>query len=247
MSDQSTPVIAIENLHKTFDTGEAQVEALRGVDLTVGRGQFLSIMGPSGSGKSTLLHLLGGLDLPTQGTVRLDGTDISTLDDDALTLFRRRRIGFIFQAFNLLDVLTSEENVAIPLLVDGIPEREAHQRAAEALERVGIGHRRGHWPGKMSGGEQQRVAIARALVTSPALILADEPTGNLDSVNGDQILNLLRGLADEHQHTIVMVTHDPKQAARADRLIRLKDGQIQEDQMLTNRSMEEVLADLIKE
>ncbi len=228
----SEAVIEVKNLTRTFDTGETRVEALRGVDLTVEKGQFLSIMGPSGSGNSTLLHLLGGLDLPSDGIVELDGTNIATLNDDELTLFRRRRIGFVFQAFNLLDVLTAEENVAIPLLVDGIAESTANQRASNALERVGLAHRKGHWPSRMSGGEQQRVAVARALVTEPALILADEPTGNLDSKNGDQVMDLLRNLVDEQQQTIVMVTHDPRQAARGDRLIRLRDGLILEDQTI---------------
>src|SRR5262249_6276575 len=169
--------LAVEvcELTKVFDSGEARVEALRGIDLSVRRGEFVSVMGPSGSGKSTLLHLVGGLDLPTAGTVRIEGTDLATLKDDALTLLRRRRIGFVFQAFNLIDVLTAEENVALPLLIDGVAEGEAHRRAAEGLEQVGLGPRRGHWPGKLSGGEQQRVAIARALVTAPLLLLADEP------------------------------------------------------------------------
>lgn len=222
-------VIEATQIVKTFELGETTVEALRGVDLSVEEGKFVSIMGPSGSGKSTLLHLLGGLDLPTSGTIKLAGTDIATLSDDELTLVRRHRIGFVFQAFNLLDVLTAEENVAIPLLVDGIAESEAHRRAGEAMERVGIGHRKSHWPGKMSGGEQQRVAIARALVTNPALILADEPTGNLDSRTGDQVMDLLRELVDKQKQTIVMVTHDPRQAERADRLVKLKDGHIEED------------------
>ncbi|MBI1914171.1 MAG: ABC transporter ATP-binding protein [Planctomycetes bacterium] len=226
------PAVEVCGLTKVFDSGEARVEALRGVDLSVRRGEFVSVMGPSGSGKSTLLHLVGGLDLPTEGTVRVEGTDLAMLKDDALTLLRRRRIGFVFQAFNLIDVLTAEENVALPLLIDGVAEAEAHRRAAEGLEQVGIGHRRGHWPGKLSGGEQQRVAIARALVTGPLLLLADEPTGNLDSATGDQVLALLRRLADEQRQTILMVTHDARQAARADRLVRLRDGRVVEVQDL---------------
>ena len=227
-----TPAVEVCGLCKVFDAGEARVEALRGIDLSVRRGEFVSVMGPSGSGKSTLLHLVGGLDLPTAGTVRLDGADLATLRDDALTLLRRRRIGFVFQAFNLIDVLTAEENVALPLLIDGAAEDEAHARAAAALAQVGVGHRRGHWPGKLSGGEQQRVAVARALVTGPLLLLADEPTGNLDSASGDQVLALLRRLADEQGQTILMVTHDARHAARADRLVRLRDGRVIEVQTL---------------
>ena len=244
MTEQKPALLAVKSLAKTFDTGDTSVEALRGVDLEVAAGEFLAIMGPSGSGKSTLLHLMGALDLPTSGSVILEETDLASLSDDQLTLLRRRRIGFIFQSFNLLDVLTAQENVALPLLVDGIAEREANRRADEALDRVGIGHRKSHWPAKMSGGEQQRVAIARAMVTQPPVLLADEPTGNLDSANGDQVMTLLRGLADQGQ-TIVMVTHDPRQAARADRLIRLRDGRIIEDQLLPrSRSASDVLADL---
>jgi len=226
------PAVEVLKLTKVFDDGDARVEALRGIDLEVRHGEFVSVMGPSGSGKSTLLHLIGGLDLPTAGTVRVAGTDLASLTDDALTMLRRRRIGFVFQAFNLIDVLTAEENVALPLLIDGVAEAEAHRRAAEALEQVGIGQRRSHWPGKLSGGEQQRVAVARALVTDPLLLLADEPTGNLDSASGDQVLALLRRLADERQQTILMVTHDARQAARADRLVRLRDGRVVEVQDL---------------
>jgi putative ABC transport system ATP-binding protein len=228
--------LAVEvcELTKVFDAGDARVEALRGIDLAVRCGEFVSVMGPSGSGKSTLLHLIGGLDLPTTGTVKIDGTDLASLKDDTLTLLRRRRIGFVFQAFNLIDVLTAEENVALPLLIDGVSEPEAQRRAVEALEQVGVGHRRGHWPGKLSGGEQQRVAIARALVTGPLLVLADEPTGNLDTTSGDQVLVLLRRLADERRQTIVLVTHDARQAARADRLVRLRDGRVVEVQELAS-------------
>ena len=228
--------VEVRGLTKVFapEAGEARVEALRGIDLTVARGEFVSVMGPSGSGKSTLLHLIGGLDQPTTGAVLLDGTDLAALNDDALTLVRRRRIGFVFQAFNLIDVLTAEENVALPLLIDGMAETEAHRRAAEALEQVGVAHRKGHWPSKLSGGEQQRVAVARALVTRPLLLLADEPTGNLDSASGDQVLTLLRRLVDEEGQTILLVTHDARQAARANRLVRLRDGRVLEVQSLAH-------------
>jgi putative ABC transport system ATP-binding protein len=231
--NQQTPAVSVRGVTKSFDFGEARVEALRGVDFSVQRGEFVAVMGPSGSGKSTLLHLIGALDQPTTGSIQLDGVELASLSDDALTLTRRRKIGFVFQGFNLIDVLTAEENAALPLLVDGVSEAEAIGRARKALDQVGIGHRRTHWPAKLSGGEQQRVAIARALVTEPLLLLADEPTGNLDSASGEQVLSLLRGLVDERKQTILMVTHDAIQANRADRLVRLRDGHIVEDQMLS--------------
>jgi putative ABC transport system ATP-binding protein len=231
VNDQ-TPAVRVRGLTKAFDTGEARVDALRGINLDVAHGEFVSVMGPSGSGKSTLLHLIGALDQPTTGSIALDGTELSSLPDDELTLLRRRRIGFVFQAFNLLDVLTAEENVALPLLVDGVSEAEAARRALAALEQVGMAHRRTHWPARLSGGEQQRVAIARALVTEPLLVLADEPTGNLDTSSGEQVLILLRKLVEARRQTILMVTHDPVQAGRADRLVFLLDGKVIEDQVL---------------
>jgi putative ABC transport system ATP-binding protein len=237
--------VAVRSLTKIFGAGEAQVEALRGIDLDVARGEFVAVMGPSGSGKSTLLHLIGGLDAPTAGTVRLGGDDLGTLDDDRLTLLRRRRIGFIFQAFNLIDVLTAEENVALPLAIDGVAEAVASRRALAALDLVDLAHRRGHVPGRLSGGEQQRLAIARALVTEPLLLLADEPTGNLDSASSDQVMTLLRNLVDQRRQTILMVTHDARQAARADRLVRLRDGRVVEEQVLPpTRPFRKVLEDL---
>jgi putative ABC transport system ATP-binding protein len=223
------PVIEAQGLKKTYHTGEVDVEVLRGVDLEVARGEFVAIMGPSGSGKSTLLHLLGGIDVPTSGRVVLDGEDLSSLGDDGRTLLRRRRLGFIFQTFNLLPTLTAQENVALPLELDGVPSAEACERAAAVLEQVGMSHRRHHVPGKLSGGEQQRAAVARALAIEPLVLLADEPTGNLDSVNGRQVTTLLRGLVDEFQQTIVMVTHDSAVAAYADRLVQLRDGLVVTD------------------
>jgi putative ABC transport system ATP-binding protein len=225
-------VIETRALRKAYGDNECRVEALRGVDLQVPWGEFLAIMGPSGSGKSTLLHLLGGVDTPSQGQVLLEGTDLASLSDDKRTILRRQRIGFIFQSFNLLATLTAEENVGLPLLLDGTPMAEVSKRSAEMLKRVGMHHRRSHVPAKMSGGEQQRVAIARALVIHPVLLLADEPTGNLDSANGEQITALLRALVDEHHHTIVMVTHDQHVAMQADRLVRLRDGVIESDEAL---------------
>jgi putative ABC transport system ATP-binding protein len=228
-----------------FGAGEARVEALRGIDLVIAPGEFVAVMGPSGSGKSTLLHLVGGLDGATTGRVRVGGEDLGSLNDDRLSLLRRQRIGFIFQAFNLLDVLTAQENVALPLLIDGKPEGEANRRAVAALELVDMAARRHHLPGELSGGEQQRVAVARALVTGPLLLLADEPTGNLDSRSGDQVMALMRDLADQHGQTILMVTHNARHAALADRLIRLRDGRVVDEQALPRkRTVSEVLEDL---
>jgi putative ABC transport system ATP-binding protein len=223
------PLMETRALKKTYGSGELGVEALRGIDLKVERGEFLAIMGPSGSGKSTLLHLLGGVDDPSSGQVLLEEVELSALDDDARTILRRERIGFIFQTFNLLPTLSAEENVSLPLELGGTPVEAARARAEEILGLVGLLPRRRHLPSKLSGGEQQRVAIARALVIEPALLLADEPTGNLDTTNGSQVTALLRRLVDERRETIVMVTHDPNVAAHADRLIYLRDGLIESD------------------
>jgi putative ABC transport system ATP-binding protein len=226
-------VLETRDLRKSFGEGEAVVEALRGVNIGVQPGEMLAIMGRSGSGKSTLLTLLGGVDVPTSGQVLLEGQDLANMDDDDRTLIRRRRIGFVFQAFNLLPILTAEENVALPLELDGISAREARARALKMLELVGLDARRDHLPGKMSGGEQQRVAIARALAIEPAILLADEPTGNLDSANSKRITHALRELVDHHGQTIVMVTHDPAVAEQADRVVHLLDGQVEREE--TNR------------
>lgn len=209
---------------KTYIQGADTVRALRGVDLTVQPGEFLAVTGASGSGKSTLLHILGGLDRADEGEVRLEGAAISSLDDEELALVRRRRLGFVLQFFNLLPTLDAAENAAFPLLLDGIPD--ALDQAIQSLEKVGLGPRRSHRPSQLSGGEQQRVALARALVTRPAVVFADEPTGNLDSSTGEEILKLLRATADEGQ-TIIMVTHDERSASFADRSIRLQDGVLQ--------------------
>jgi putative ABC transport system ATP-binding protein len=216
------------NVAKTFGEGDGAVEALRGVDLTVAPGEFVAVMGPSGSGKSTLLHVVSGLEPPSSGQVFIGGEELGQLTDDALTLIRRRRVGFVFQAFNLLDVLSAVENVSLPLVIDGVAEREAESRAREALEQVGLARRAVHRPKQMSGGEQQRVAIARALVTRPVALLADEPTGNLDSASGLAVMRILRQLADRDGQAIFMVTHNPQHAALADRLIVLRDGLIVE-------------------
>lgn len=224
-------VLETRDLTRTLGD-EVKVTALRGVSVSVPQAEFVSIMGPSGSGKSTLLHLLGGIDAPTSGQVLLEGKDLASLNDDERTLLRRRRIGFIFQAFNLLPTLTSLENVALPLLLDGISATQAEKRAREQLDLVSMGHRHDHLPGQLSGGEQQRVAIARALVIQPAVLLADEPTGNLDSVNGEQVTKLLRSLVDDRRQTIVMVSHDPHLSAHADRIIHLRDGMVESDEIV---------------
>ena len=192
-------------------------------------------MGPSGSGKSTLLHLAGGLDTPSAGEVRIGGESLGALSDDGRTLLRRRRIGFVFQFFNLLPMLSAEENVALPLVLDGVPGDRALGRARAAMETVGIAQRAGHRPSELSGGEQQRVAIARALAIEPVLLLADEPTGNLDRARGEQVVALLRRLVDERRQTILMVTHDARSASMADRLVQLRDGRIVDDRPLEER------------
>ncbi len=245
MSEQR-PAVEVRGLARVFPSAAGPVEALRGVDLTIRPGEFVAVMGPSGSGKSTLLHLIAGLDVPTRGEVVVDGQPLASLDDDALTLLRRRRLGIVFQAFNLIDVLTAEENVALPLLIDGVAEAEAARRAREALGWVDLENRREHLPGQLSGGEQQRVAIARALVAHPVVLLADEPTGNLDTPAGDAVVGLLRRLVDERRQTLLLVTHDARHAARADRVLRLRDGRVVEEQRLPAREkpLSEVLGEL---
>jgi putative ABC transport system ATP-binding protein len=206
--------------------GEVTVCALEGVDFSVQRGDFVAIMGPSGSGKSTLLHLLGGLDTPTAGEVVLAGQPLSKLGDDAITKFRREKVGFIFQFYNLLPTLTAAENVGLPLLIDGQPLRSHSQRIRTLLEMVGLADRADHTPDQLSGGQQQRVAIARAFVNNPEIVLADEPTGNLDSRSGVAVLELLRRTCQELDGTIVMVTHDPRAASFANRVVFLQDGHV---------------------
>jgi len=222
-------------LRKNFDRGLSTVEALLGIDLTVEKGEFVSIMGPSGSGKSTLLHLIGGLDLPSSGEVLLNDEPIQKLNDDALSAFRRRKLGFIFQFFNLLPTLSALENVALPRLLDGETIAEVEPKARALLEQMGLGSRLKHRPDELSGGEMQRVAIARALVTDPILILADEPTGNLDSKTGESVLKLLSEMARERGHTILMVTHDANAASYGTRLVKLRDGVIESDQKVAAR------------
>jgi putative ABC transport system ATP-binding protein len=222
---EPTPApLAARELTRRYGEGEAAVEALRGVDMQVASQELVAVMGPSGSGKSTLMHLLAGLDTPTDGTVAIAGNDIGRLDDDQLTRLRREHIGFIFQFFNLLPMLDAEENVTLPLAIAG--ERGDAAWVGEVIEQVGLTHRRSHRPAELSGGEQQRVAIARALITRPTILLADEPTGNLDSKTGGEILDLLRSSIDTYGQTTVMVTHDPRAAAIADRILFIADGRI---------------------
>ena len=219
--------VAAEAVTRRYGDGEAAVDALRGVSLEVPSGQFTAVMGPSGSGKSTLMHLLAGLDRPTAGRVRIGGQDITSMSDKHLTKLRRKHIGFVFQSFNLLPTLSAEENILLPLTVAG---RKPNRETVEALlERVGLAERRRHKPSELSGGQQQRVAIARALVSEPTVMFADEPTGNLDSNAGAEILDLMREAVDLDGQTTVMVTHDPGAAARADRVLFLADGRLVDD------------------
>jgi putative ABC transport system ATP-binding protein len=217
-------VVRGHGLVKRFGAGTSTVEALRGVDVAFGPGTFTAIMGPSGSGKSTLMHILAGLDRPTDGWVEIAGTRLDRLDDRELTLLRRRRVGFVFQSYNLLPVLNAEENITLPLRIGGT--RIDREWLETLIEAVGLGDRRTHRPSEMSGGQQQRVAVARALVTRPAVVFGDEPTGNLDSVSSREILALMRRAVDEFGQTIVMVTHDPSAAMCADRVMFLADGRV---------------------
>jgi len=235
-------LIQTENLTKIYGKGETAVTALDHVNVSVAAGEFVAVMGPSGCGKSTLLHLMGGLDRPTSGRVVLDGADLTKLDDTHLTQVRRRKIGFVFQFYNLIPVLNAIENAALPLTLDGRTPAEASAKAAQWLKLVGVENRRANRPDQLSGGQQQRVAIARALVAEPTLILADEPTGNLDSRAGDEIARLLRQVADEWGRAVLMVTHDPRIAAYADRIIFLKDGRVVDETRLDAGAPEHAVA-----
>jgi len=228
VSDSGQPFIRLEGVHKVYDTGALQVHALRGIDLRMEAGEFVSVMGPSGSGKTTLMEILGCLSRPTSGRYRLNGSDVAETDPDGLARLRGEQIGFVFQSFNLLPRLSVVENVELPLGYRGVPRRERHQRARDTLERVGLGHRWRHLPNEISGGERQRVAMARALVNRPSLLLADEPTGNLDTKTGDEILALLREIHVEGR-TVVLGTHDPRIGERAPRKLTIRDGRIEHD------------------
>lgn len=223
----SATIITASGLTKVYGEGEAEVRALDGVDVTFDKGVYTSIMGPSGSGKSTLMHILAGLDNPTTGTVRIESTEITGLDDGDLTRLRRDKLGFVFQFFNLLPVLSAEENIVLPLSIAGKKPDQAW--VDELIDRVGLGDRRDHRPSELSGGQQQRVAVARALVTRPTVLFADEPTGNLDSKASHDVLELLRGSVDDYGQTVIMVTHEPDSAAIGDRLIALRDGKLVHD------------------
>jgi putative ABC transport system ATP-binding protein len=221
-------MIEVSQLSRRY--GDGQVHALRDVSLSVQPGEFVALMGPSGCGKSTLLNLLGAIDRPSSGSIRIHGEEMSQLDDEALTRLRRERLGYVFQFFNLLDTLTVSENVAIPLELNNHPaDRTLDERVRQQLARVGLGHRANFYPAQLSGGEMQRVAIARALIHEPLVVLADEPTGNLDSENGLQVLQLLQSLARDHGQTLLMATHSDEAAAFADRVIRLRDGRLVDD------------------
>jgi putative ABC transport system ATP-binding protein len=228
--------VQTEKLTKTYGSGATAITALDHVNITIKEGEFVAIMGPSGCGKSTLLHLLGGLDRPSEGRVRIGGQDISDLNDDQVTELRRRRIGFVFQFFNLIPVLSAVENAALPVTLDGVKPLEARKKATEWLTKFGLADRLLNRPDQLSGGQQQRVAIARALVADPELILADEPTGNLDTRASDEIASLLRNVSKEYKRTVVMVTHDPRIAAYADRIIFLKDGKVIDETLLERKN-----------
>ncbi len=222
-------LIQAENLTKVYGAGDTAITALDHANLMVNPGEFVAVMGPSGCGKSTLLHLLGGLDRPTDGSVSIDGQPLAKLSDDALSRLRRRKIGFVFQFFNLIPILSSVENAALPLLLDGARPVQAKQKAKEWLTKVGLGERLNSRPDQLSAGQQQRVAIARALITDPVLVLADEPTGNLDTKSSDEIAALLKQVAQEWGRAVLMVTHDPRIAAYAERIVLMRDGKIVED------------------
>jgi putative ABC transport system ATP-binding protein len=238
--DQRPPVIAASGINRRYGEGDTAVDALRGVSLEIARGELTAVMGPSGSGKSTLMHILAGLDRPTSGSVQIDGIEITKLGDNGLTKLRRRHIGFVFQFFNLLPMLTAEENIALPLSLAGTkPDRAWFE---EVVAAVGLSERRRHRPAELSGGQQQRVAVARAMVSRPTVMFADEPTGNLDSRTSEEILALLRGSVDDYGQTTVMVTHEPRAATIADRIFFIADGRIAKT--LGRSSQHDVLAAL---
>lgn len=223
-------ILKIEHLSKIYGKGDTEVRALDDVSFTVPKGQFVAIIGPSGSGKSTLLHILGGVDTPTSGHVYVDGTDITTLDETALAIFRRRQIGLIYQFYNLIPILTVEENMTLPLLLDDQKVDRAHFDSL--VQALGLQHRLGHLPSELSGGQQQRVSIGRALMNNPAILLADEPTGNLDSKNSREIVELLRSFNKSLNQTVIIITHDERIALDADRVIAVEDGKIVKDEVI---------------
>ncbi|HXQ25576.1 MAG TPA: ABC transporter ATP-binding protein [Candidatus Acidoferrales bacterium] len=233
----TTPTIRLDGIYKTYDLGEVQVQALRGVSMEIYPGEFVAIMGASGSGKSTLMNILGCLDKPTKGHYFLDGKDVSGFSKDELAKIRSQKIGFVFQQFNLLSRTSALENVELPTIYAGVPIEERARRAEEALKRVGLSDRAGHFPSQLSGGQQQRVAIARALVNNPSLLLADEPTGNLDSRTSVEIMDILQQLNDQHGLTVVIVTHEPDIAQYAKRAVEFRDGKLKKDVQIQDRSI----------
>ncbi|HEY4452594.1 MAG TPA: ABC transporter ATP-binding protein [Solirubrobacteraceae bacterium] len=228
-SRSSSPVIEVQGVEKTYELGAINVRALRAVTLRIEHGDFVAVMGSSGSGKSTLMNILGCLDIPTRGRYLIDGTDVGQMDEDELSDLRNRKIGFVFQSFNLVARTSAVANVELPLAYAGVSRERRRARAARALDRVGMAHRLEHHPSELSGGQQQRVAVARAIVTNPSLILADEPTGNLDSHSGAEVLDIF-ALLNQEGRTVVLITHEPDVAAAANRVIRLSDGEVVEDE-----------------
>lgn len=231
----AVPVIEVARLRKVYRLGEVDVEALADVSLVIDPGEFVAVMGASGSGKSTLMNIIGCLDRPTEGVYRLDGKDVKEMGKDTLAQIRRKKIGFVFQSFNLIPRMDAQENVELPMIYDGISSSTRRERALEALRAVGLLERAHHLPSQMSGGQQQRVAIARSIVNSPSLILADEPTGNLDTASSDEILGIFQKLNDERGITLVLVTHEPDIAQFAKRIVRFRDGRLVLDEPVANR------------
>jgi putative ABC transport system ATP-binding protein len=231
----AVPVIEVASLKKVYRLGEVEVEALTDVSLAIDPGEFVAVMGASGSGKSTLMNIIGCLDRPTEGVYRLDGKDVKEMGKDALAQIRRKKIGFVFQSFNLIPRMDAQENVELPMIYDGISSSTRRERALDALRAVGLLDRSHHLPSQMSGGQQQRAAIARSIVNSPSLILADEPTGNLDTASSDEILGIFQKLNDERGITLVLVTHEPEIAQFAKRIVRFRDGRLVQDEQVANR------------
>jgi putative ABC transport system ATP-binding protein len=230
MNGSDVPVVALRGIKKIYQMGDVEVQALRGLDLDIEQGEMVAIMGPSGSGKSTLMNIIGCLDVPSDGSFQIDGTDVSRLKDDDLAAIRCRKIGFVFQSFNLLPRTSALANVELPLIYAGVSGRERHKRAQESLQMVGLGDRQRHKPNELSGGQQQRVAIARALINRPSMILADEPTGNLDTRTSIEIMELFQRLNLDQNITIVFVTHNPETADYCERVVRIRDGVIESDE-----------------